>query len=349
MTSAINRTNGELFELPEVFHQVKAVHETAAAAVDIASSAMTAVDTLTGKVSDSVKNVFGALGFVGGAGAIFTIPSLINNISKAIRASSLVERVKSAFRALLDGGALWNAANGILGGLQSVGVIAAKAISWTSIVNIALFPLQAISIALDTHQLVELREERNKLLSYIRPHGLAKYTISDLTRACKHVADNHESLRETLNLSEAADLGRRAQSLYDRLISSQEQVTTKDDAIAFMKILRRRIHTKYNLEVAGLSAKVAGVVVAGVSLFVPPNPITWGIAGVFGIASLAIAGLGKLLLNDDPFSGPRDVWYSKLAHKIREGFGAMTDAAERLSLKVHEVASNMWKKHLPAS
>ena len=328
MTCAINNTNGELFEIPEVFQHVKAVHDTASVAVDIASSVMTAVDTLTGKVSNSVKTVFGALGFVGGAGAIFTIPSLINNVSKALRASSVVERVKSAFRAVLDGGALWNAANGIIGGLKSVGVIAANALSWISIVNIALFPLQAITIGLDVDQLAELSEEKNKLLAKIRPHGHASYSVRDLTEACSYVRENHKRLREILQLSEASELDRLAQRLYDRLVVGTEEVSARHDAVEFMKILKRRIHTKYNLEVAALSAKVAGVVAAGVSLFVPVNPVTWGIAGAFGIASLATAGIGAFLLNDDPFSGPADVWYSKFAHKIRQGFGVITDAIE---------------------
>lgn len=349
MTIAINKTTGELFELPEVFHRIKAAHETASTAVEIASSVMTAVDSLTGKVSNSVKNVFGTLGFLGGAGVIFTIPSLINNISKAIRASTLIERVKNAFRAVLDGGALWNAANGIIGGLKSVGVIAAKALSWTSIANIALFPLQTISIALDTHQLIELKEEKDTLLAKIRPHGLAKYTISDLTHACEYIVKNHEHLREILQISAGAKLQERAQTLYNRLITSQDQVSAVTDAVDFMKILRRRINTKYNLEVAELTAKVTGVVVASVSLFVPPNPITWGISGVFGIAALAICGLRKVLLNDDPFCGPSNVWYSKLAHKVREGFGSITDAAEKLSLKVQQVTANIWKKRSFAS
>lgn len=321
----------DLITIPKVMAKAQGIHDKASAAIETSSAFLEAVDTLTGKVSNSVKDAFGTMGFVGAFNAVFAIPSLINNIAKAVRTSSVVERVKSVFKAVLDVGSLWMGANGILNGLKSVGVIAESALSWTAIVNAVLFPLQIISLGLDAHNLAESTKERNELLAKIRPTGLAKYTVSDLTEGCRYIVQNHERLRKTLHLSKGTTLDVRAQKLFERLERSDGGA--KEDAIAFMKILRTRINTKYNLEVAGLAAKTAGVVIAGVSFFVPPNPVTWGLAGVCGVASLLIFGLEKVLLNKDPFSAPRDVWHAKLAHKVREGFGGVTNLVERISLK----------------
>ena len=48
---------------------------------------------------------------------------------------------------------------------------------------------------------------------------------------------------------------------------------------------------------------------------------------------LLIDRLGKLLLNKDPFSAPRDVWYAQLADKVREHAGRLTDAISARQLQ----------------
>jgi hypothetical protein len=178
--------------------------------------------------------------------------------------------------------------------------------------------VQLISIGLDVHALNDTRKEKKDILSNI--------DFTDITASCKYIVENEQSVRKTLNFSKAANIAARAQAIVDGQ-------TSQEDAIAFIKICRRRIHTKYNLDVAKLSAKVAGVAMAAISLFVPPNPVTLGIAGISAVTQVALFGLGKLLLNKDPFSAPRDVWYAQLADKVREHAGRLTDAISARQLQ----------------
>ena len=324
MSAIISRANHEIIVLPSAIKAVEAVHGHVISAVEAANSIVDAVDDVFSCVPKVVKNSVGALSFANGFNVFFAIPSFINNVGKAIKSSSLVERIKNACRAALDVGALWNAANGILNGLRSIAVLTSEAIAWTGIVNIILFPLQVISVALDAHSVHEARLDRNMVIANIRPQGLKKYTIEDITKACNFVA-THPNLRKTLNFSKRTNLEKRAHDLFMRFKAGQDEMQTMQDGLAFIKIIERRIHTSYNLKVADIVAKAAGVVIGGISLIVPPNPVTMGLAGVCGVASLCILGFKKLLLNKDPYSATRDVWHQNLLHKARECIGSVTD------------------------
>ena len=333
----VSAVNNDIIQMPKIMRQAKVVHETTTTVVDISTTFVEVVATTTGRVSDSVKHTFGALSFVGGLNVIFTIPSLINNVAKAIRASSIIDRIINAFRAAMDGFALWTTANVIINGLRCFGVIAAKALSWIPLVNIILFPLQFGTVGLDSLEISDLRKERDGLFSKIRPRGLAKYTVEDLTCGCKYIVANSERIRKTMQLSKNTDIQGRAEKLLERLTEANADINIMRESKEFLKILRTRINTQYNLKVAGLAARTAGVVVAGVSLFVPPNPFTWALAGVFGLAALVCFALEKVLLNKDPFSPTEDVWHAKVVHKVRQGFGEVTKAAERMSIRASNI------------
>ena len=117
------------FELPKVVKKAKSTFETAESVVYTTSSIVSVVDSTFKKIPGPVMQTFDTMVFVSAGNAVFAIPSLVSNVSKAVFANSIVERVKSSFRALLDAGALWIATNSILSGLRSVGVLAAGAIS----------------------------------------------------------------------------------------------------------------------------------------------------------------------------------------------------------------------------
>ncbi|MCE5293597.1 MAG: hypothetical protein LLF94_03160 [Chlamydiales bacterium] len=325
MSAVLGRTNHEIISIPSAMRTIEAVQGHVVSVVDATHSIVDAVDDVFSNVPRVVKNSIGTLSFVKGFNVFFAIPSFINNIGKAIKASHLIERIKSVCRAALDVEAIWNAAYGVLMGLRYIAVLTKEAIAWTGIVNIVLFPIQIISVALDAHSVHETRLERKVIIANIRPQDLKKYTIKDITKACKFVA-THQNLRKTLGISKRSNLEKRANDLYMRFKKAEDKEKTMQDGLAFIKIIERRIHTSYNLKVADIVAKAAGAVMAGISLFVPPNPVTMGLAGVFGVASLCVLGFKKLLLNKDPFAATRDVWHQNLLHKARECVGRATDA-----------------------
>ncbi len=214
-----------------------------------------------------------------------------------------------------------------------------KAFAWTSLVNTILFPLQLISLGLDTHQLYETAKDKKEVLAQLK--------LTDLTSSCEYVLKNHERLTGVFALSKKTKIDHKAQELLERLHAADNKETAKTDAEEFIKILRRRMHTKYNLEVAGIIMKVALVTLGALSLFILPNPVTLGIAGVFGAAGLVLFAAQKLVLNKDPFAKPSTVWYAQVAHKLRQSLNAITDAAERLSLRCHQATSALFvKKHM---
>lgn len=321
-----NQAINQGLELPKFVKQAKTVYEKSDAFVATASSIVSGVDAFVTKVPTKVTNAVGALSFYSGINAAFAAPSMVCNISKAVRATNVVDRVKSVFRAMLDGGAIWGAVNAVVSGLKSVGAVAAKALTWMPIVNAALFPLSIIDAGLDGHQLYETRNARKDILANI--------TVTDLTKSLEYVKDNHASLSKTLVLSKKTEINEKAQEILTRLTSSEDKKEVQAEAEQFVKILRRRIHTKYNLEFAGVISKVAAVGIAGAALVVPANFVAWGLAAASAVASGGIFVAGQVLLNKDPFSPPKDVWYAKMAEKVRLFAGRVTDGIERLSLKV---------------
>ncbi len=114
------------FEVPKIVQKAQGVHDKAGMAIEATGNFVDVLDGLTGKVSNSVKQVFGAMAFVGALNIVFAIPSFISNVSKAVLGSSLVERVKSAFRAAADISTAWLGTNAIFMGLKSVGVIGSE-------------------------------------------------------------------------------------------------------------------------------------------------------------------------------------------------------------------------------
>lgn len=295
------------FSIPKPMQIAQAAHEKAGMAIDCASAIMQTVDRITGNVAEAAKRVFSAMGFFAAAGVVFAVPSLISNITKAVYTSDAVERVKSIGRALLDGSAIWGSVHGLLSGLKSVGVIAAKALSWTGIVNAVLFPLQFISLGLEAFELGEVRVEKK--------HILSKLSLDDVQKSLQYVQENHATLRKQLVISKTQDLAARALNLKN----------DKEGAEEFIKLLRRRIHTKYNLKAASVIIKITTVGAGFASLIAPVAPATLAIAGVSGLAGLVHFGIEKLLLNKNPFS-EAESWHQKLAQKVRNTFAKVTDA-----------------------
>lgn len=286
------------------------------------------VENVAGKLPKPVDHALKGTSFYYGAMGLFAIKSLVTDIRDAIVASTVVDRVKSICRAVISGGNIAMAGNAILGGLKTVGVLAKNALPWTEIVNNVLFPLQALSLGLSVHDFSETATDRHEFL-----HNL---NVQDLTATCQYVIKNKDRLRKALVLSKKTNLDFRADRIMQGIQSAnaEERRLAKEEGEALVAILRRRVNTKFTLEVAGLVVKVAAVATAGISIFVPPNPVTLGIGAICAVASLAIYSLEKLLLqsNKDPFSEPDAVWHKQMAHKARQFVYTCADNVEKIAL-----------------
>ncbi len=307
--TAVNN-NQPVFEVPKPVRKTGAVQEKLGMIVDATQSFVNTVDHSFTKVSEKVKNVFGAFSFVGGVGLFFAIPNMISNITKAVASSNTVDRIKNIGRAILDGTAVWMSTNAILNGLQSVKVLSASALSWTYVVNVVLFPLQLIGIGIDTHDLGELKAQRKEVLT--------RLDVKDLTKSLDYVKENHDTLRKILGISKKCRIEERAEAVKDNKAEAQQ----------FIKMLRTRVSTKYNLKIADLTIKIATLFVTATMLFLPLNPISMGFAGLCGLAGLANFGVEKLMMNKDPLA-TSDAWYSKVANKMRSACDYITDAIDR--------------------
>ncbi|MBS0637491.1 MAG: hypothetical protein JSS12_08260 [Verrucomicrobia bacterium] len=306
-------------DLPKPILFAKEVHEIIGVIIDSASSFVTSVEHITGRVYQVAQKCFAILGFLGFAGATFSLVSFASNITKAVQTSSCAERVKNLFKAAVDVGDTWGAVNGFLWAFEAVNVISKNALSWTPFVSAILFPSQVISLGLDMHDHADTKEMRNQLMPILR--------AKDLTRACGYVVEHQQTVRKFLHFSKATELQKRAETLFNRLQAGELQAET--DATAFIEVLKTRVNTKYNLEVAALATKVATVASTAVSIAMPLNVVSWGITAIGGIASTIIFGLQKLLLNKNPFSSPRDLWYERAFHAVRLHFNQLTQAIER--------------------
>ncbi len=311
----MTRINKGIIEVPKPIEKFGTFHGMTERFFDAVGKIVGAVDCVTKTVSGVVKDGLGSLGFFSGLGIIAAVPSAVSNVSKMIRGSSVVERVKGAFNAAANLGDCWNATNGVLSGLETVGVIAAKSLSWTGVVSAVLFPLQLVEIGNHLHDLKQTREDRKNILSNI--------SVKDLTHSCKYVIANHDSLGKSLCITKHAKIDEMAKT-----ILSKGEAGRKEGE-EFVKTIRGRIHTKHNHEVGAIYLKGAAIGSGLGVLATGPNPIALGFAAGTGLAIIGHFGAGKLLLNKNPFQAPKNVWYAKLAEKMRGVFAVATDAMAR--------------------
>ncbi len=315
------KVNNNIIELPKENKLYGTIYRYSIMFIGAVRNIVDAVDCVTKSVSKVAKITFGVIGHVAGPiGIVFAILHGVSNVSKMIYGSSVVERVKGAFNALANVGDLWNATNGLLSAMQVLGKIPASSLAWTGIVSAVLFPLQVIEIGNDTHQLKQTKEDRKNILSNL--------SVKDLTYSCKYVIENHESLRKSLCLTKHAKINEMAKNI---LLKGE---AGRKEGEEFIKTLRRRIHTKHNLEFSGIILKSAAIGAGIGVLATGPNPISLGLAAGTGFAVIGHFGVGKLLLQKNPFSSPKNVWYAKLAEKMRNAFAVLTDAmAQRIDAR----------------
>lgn len=315
-------------QIAKPLNQIEQVMEFGRSTLETVEAWVPVVENVTGKLPKPVDQALKGTSFYYGAMGLFAIKSLVMDIRDAIVASNVVDRVKSICRAVISGGNIAMAANAILGGLKTVGVIAKNALPWTEIVNNVLFPLQALSLGLSVHDFTETANDHHEFLQNLN--------VKDLTSSCQYVMKNKDRLRKVLVLSKKTNLDLRAERIMQGIqsVNAEERRIAKEEGDALVSILRRRVNTKFNLEVAGLVVKVAAVATAGISIVVPPNPVTMGIGAICAVASLALYSLEKLLLssNKDPFAEPENVWYKQMAHKARQFVYRCADSVEKVAL-----------------
>jgi len=310
------------FELPKPLTKAQQLMEFGQSAIFAIDSMAPIIRGITGKFPRPVAIALKATNFFHGAVGLLSIPTFASDIYNAIKSSTVVDRVKNICKAVISGGSVILGGNSILGGLKTVGVIAKNSLPWTSIVAKFLFPLEVLSAGLAAHDVSEIHDDRREILDNMK--------VEDLTKACQYVIKNKERLRKVFVVSKKTQIDLRAERIMKGLQSENldAQRLARQEGEEFVNTLRRRINTKYGLQVAALAVKVTGVVSLGVSLFVPPNPVTLGIGAICAVAGFALYGLEKLLINKDPFTKSSDVWHEQIFHQARTIVYKGMDAVE---------------------
>lgn len=301
----------KLFKVPPIVQTLDGVHAVTTTLIAISS---TVVDII-GVVEERVKVTVGGLGMVGGARAFFVLPNLINNSAKAIRTNHLVVRIKNVARVILDAGALWAAAHEVLWGLKHVGVLAQEAITWTQVVNQALFPLQFVSLGIDLHDAAETESLKRQIT-----------TQKNHRTFCEFVVEHHRAIRKKLSLSKASRIDKKAQAILETFSESPKKA--KMEAEQFRRVFEKRVSKRLALDLLNVVVKVVAVVSVAIMLFMPPNPAVWIVAGVSGVLTASITVLDLLLMSEDPFAKQQDLIY-RIRKPVKKVFNECIIALER--------------------
>ncbi len=320
------RREDQAWTMPKAMQAVKGVVDKTDEVMGGVKGIVNTLDAFVTKVPGGLKQAVGTMSFFGAVSGAFAVPSLASNVSKAVYANNAVDRVKSVVRATLDANAMWNGFTSVVWALKTVRAMAADAFSWVATVSKVLFPLQALDFGLDAHETYTQRQKRDTLLANIK--------VEDLTKSAEYIRDNYSDVRKALVITKKAEIDKKAMAILEGLKKTPEEAKkAQAEGEAFMKVLRRRVNTKYNLQYAGSVAKAFGVAAGAVSL-AAPNPVTGGLVGATALASGVLFVVGKIALNKNPFEQAGDQWYQKLAAKIRVVVGNMTDAVERAALRL---------------
>lgn len=310
----------ELFRVPKWFDKAENIHD----AVNTGATALRFIN-FASDLSARIE----MCAFIGVGAAIFAIPNLIRSIHKTIVSNTAIDRITHAVKAFFSAGASLESITFCVDGLKSVGVIAQEACSWTLAIYQALYPLQFLSLAWGSYEMqgvARLRLQMKKNIAVSKKQPLDT-RVENLTHSFTYVR-NTQDLRESLGISKSAGLDARMEQIAKKLLS--ENSVEKQKAVVegeqLMKALKRRINTKLTLNILSTVAKIATIVVLGFLLFTTPTtPVFALVATVMSIA-LALLAAEKLFINKDPLSQPRDVWYAKAAHAVRQGVYRGIDA-----------------------
>ncbi len=285
------------------------------------------------------NKAIGATNFIDSFCGVFAIPNIFLSIYKACCTHSLIKRIQYVASAVVSTGTVASVITSTINGLRAVGVIAQNALPWAHIVSQALYPIQFVSLALDLYSLHRTSSLRSKVIA---PLTLNKKLpiekrIENLTSACTHVL-KEKHFSKILGFSKEAAIKARVEAIRNSLLTS-ECSRALDEGESLMKMLKGRLQTKFVLHVAAVVVSVVSIILTGVLLFTAPPLAIIGVAIAVGSASGIIGFTEKLLLDDNPFRAPPDVWYEKITYQLRQCANAVLDKVKKIYKIVQQEVS----------
>lgn len=242
--------------------------------------------------------------------------SFIDNIKSTF--NSVYKAVSSEFSVLLG------ATTNIMKGLEGIGAVAIG----NPVVKTALSICSTVKLFFEAAaalpKTVEIGNLRSEMFEHVKdpnPSALRERRIQDLTAAATYISANHKRIRTILGIAKTAGLLARANAAKD--VASTEDLEKGEE---FVRNLRRRVDTKLGLTIAQLVTKVTGVALSAITLVIPSIPVTLILFGVVGLSALTLWGIEKIMLPQDPFGTPKDVWYETAPHKVRTAVYKVSDA-----------------------
>lgn len=275
----------------------------------------------------------------------------VNNAFNAAQESfpTVVKNIKSVAK-LVSGetGTALAIGSNIVKGLQGFGAIAQDNAFTKNLLSVAALVHSTFQLVPTVFSVEEITTVRNEMLANIassEPTDLREKRVEQLKASCDYVMKNEKRLRKSLDLAKETRIHLVSQRVLEGLKSDSEEVRNKalEEGEKLMQTLRRRVNTKFGIELTKLNVRTAGVAISIASFFTGPSPTALIAFGAFGVATLALYVFEKVMLPKDPFSVPKDVWHEKAPHNFREGFfngyRAVQDAMRQTAKVVHNFPS----------
>lgn len=247
--------------------------------------------------------------------AVFENP-FVNNIKSAI--NTVYKSVSGEFSVLLG------ATTNIIKGLEGIGAVTIGNPVLKMALGVGGVVKSFFEAAAVLPKSVEIGNLRSEMFEQVKDPNtldLRERRIQDLTASATYISNNEKRLRTTLGIAKTAGLLARANPAKN--VESIEDLEKGEELI---RTMRRRVNTKFGLTLAQLVNKASGVALSAISLAVASVPATLILFGVVGVSALALWGIEKIMLPQDPFGQPKDVWYETVPHRIRTAVYKVSDA-----------------------
>lgn len=304
-------------KLPKPIREAKRAYDSTSHVINIGKLVASAIEASGKTLPTSVIRFVGCMQVYSGIAGIFAVPQFCLNIISALYAKNLARRITSFARAILDAGSIMGAINSVVSGLKAVKVIAQNAISWTDLISKILYPLQFISLALNTYELTTTRKARAELFANteILSKGETKSKrIEKLTHGLLYIQNNHKAIRKGLSIAKRAEIDKKANECLVKIESQNKEAILKAEEL----ICTLRLHAtrKLSLQSASLAIRISGVMGTTLTLVTPPNPFTFGAVATAAILGLALNGLQAIMTPKNPFDPPK---IAKLLNRVFPG------------------------------
>lgn len=237
---------------------------------------------------------------------IISIPKLICNIEYAYYATSTIEKAERIANALITASTMTAAAATCIEALKTLQWLPRGSFAWAPLVSSIFLPLQVISLELDTSQIAESYNLKNKIFTVLHTTESKKsrpQQIKDLTQSCNYIIENKRDLEKSLTISKKEKLDERAKEVLKNL--KVRNKTHANHAInqgeLLIDLLKSRASTKLNLTIASGASKAAAITTSAASLVFLSITAGWIAMAIVASVSLTVFVTEKLLMNKHPF------------------------------------------------